>query len=96
MAGDYERSRQWFAAAFHLSRLILAKTQDGRHYLRRGKALAGQGKAAEAKQDFDKALTLKASLSEEGRLELENLRREAEQNLREPPGDPANPARPPP
>src|SRR5262249_9788382 len=58
------RVRSWFAAAFHLGRLIQAEPQDGRHYLRRGPALAHQGKSAEAKQDFEKALTLKDSLSE--------------------------------
>src|SRR5262249_30708328 len=41
-AGLYEKEQQWFAAAFHLSRLIEAEPQEGAHYLRRGQALAAQ------------------------------------------------------
>src|SRR5262249_28657502 len=63
-AAEFERAGLWFAAAFHLSQLIQAEPQDGMHHLRRGWALARQGKTDAAKQDFDQALRCKVSLSE--------------------------------
>jgi tetratricopeptide (TPR) repeat protein len=62
-AEELTRAGQWFAAGVHLDRLVAAQPQVGRHYLRRGQALAARGKTDEAKQDFEKALSLSESLS---------------------------------
>jgi tetratricopeptide (TPR) repeat protein len=62
-ADERARDRRWFAAAFSCTCLIQSEPDNGQHYLQRGKALAAQGKTAEARQDFEKALTLKESLS---------------------------------
>jgi tetratricopeptide (TPR) repeat protein len=56
-----ERSQQWFAAAFHLSRLIEAEPADGSHHLRRGIALARLGRKDEAGKDFARARELDVS-----------------------------------
>jgi hypothetical protein len=45
-AATSARASEWFAAAFHLNRLIQAEPQDGMLYLRHGLALVGQGTAS--------------------------------------------------
>jgi WD40 repeat protein/tRNA A-37 threonylcarbamoyl transferase component Bud32/Flp pilus assembly protein TadD len=60
----YEGHLQWFAAAFHLSRLMEIEPPHGALFLRRGMALTAQGKVHEAMPDLEKALTLKKDLSE--------------------------------
>src|SRR5262249_5682624 len=69
-AAEFEKAGQWFAAAFHLDRLIQAEPQSGNLYLRRGRALAGQGKEAEARQDIEKALQWKEGLTEAEQAEV--------------------------
>jgi tRNA A-37 threonylcarbamoyl transferase component Bud32/tetratricopeptide (TPR) repeat protein len=62
-ADDFTRTGQWFAAAFHLGRLVASGPPVARHHLRRGQALASLGKTAQARQDFEKALSLPEGLS---------------------------------
>jgi tetratricopeptide (TPR) repeat protein len=61
-AAEAEGGGQWFAAVFHLDRLIRAEPEHGPHHLRRAAALAKQGKGDEAKPDFEKATALNAGL----------------------------------
>jgi WD40 repeat protein/Flp pilus assembly protein TadD len=58
-AEDSERAGDWYAAAFHLDRLIQAEPNLGLHYFRRGLALAHLDRTAEADRDFEKARALK-------------------------------------
>jgi predicted NACHT family NTPase len=51
-AAEAERGGRWFAAAFHLSRLIEAEPADASLYARRGKAHALQGHRARAAADL--------------------------------------------
>jgi WD40 repeat protein len=51
-AADAERSREWFAAAFHLSRLIAADPASPSLYARRGTAYALQGQWSKAVADL--------------------------------------------
>lgn len=51
-----ERAGQWFAAEFHLRRLLDAEPDHGGYRLRHGQALARLGKPDQAKQEFVKAL----------------------------------------
>jgi Flp pilus assembly protein TadD/outer membrane protein assembly factor BamB len=55
---------QWFAAAFHLGRLIEAGPVNGRLHFLRGTALAQLARTAEADKEFEKALELKKDLPE--------------------------------
>jgi WD40 repeat protein/Flp pilus assembly protein TadD len=55
-AESSEQSRQWFAAHWHLDRLIAATRADGSLYARRGAARAHLGRWAEADADFVKAI----------------------------------------
>jgi tetratricopeptide (TPR) repeat protein len=57
-ARDAERQRQWFAAAFHLSKAIDAGPADGGLFLRRGLANAHAERWAEAADDFGRAIEL--------------------------------------
>jgi hypothetical protein len=52
-----ERDRQWFAAVFHLSRLIDIQPGNGRWYARRGFAHAKLGHYHSALKDLIKALS---------------------------------------
>ena len=51
-AADAEKAGQWFAAAFHLSRLIDAEPADASLFLRRGLAYAHLGRWADAGADL--------------------------------------------
>jgi hypothetical protein len=51
-AADAERAGRWFAAAFHLSRLIDADPASPSLYARRGTAYALQGQWAKAAADL--------------------------------------------
>ena len=55
-----ERDRQWFAAAWHLSRLIDVRPTDGLLRVQRARAYAGLGQQDKAKADCAKVLSLKA------------------------------------
>jgi WD40 repeat protein/Flp pilus assembly protein TadD len=55
---------QWFAAAFHLGRLIEAGPATGLLHFLRGTALAQLARTAEADKEFEKALELKKNLPE--------------------------------
>jgi WD40 repeat protein len=57
-ARDCERERQWFAATFHLSRMIDASPADGSLFLRRGLVNAQAERWAEAADDFGRAIEL--------------------------------------
>jgi hypothetical protein len=57
-ARDAERERRWFAAAFHLSRVIDADPADGSLFLRRGLANAQAARWADAADDLDRAIEL--------------------------------------
>jgi tetratricopeptide (TPR) repeat protein len=63
-AGEHINARRWPAAVFHLNRLIQAEPGKGGYYLSRGWAFYNQGKTAEGRQDYEKALSLKDTLSE--------------------------------
>jgi WD40 repeat protein/tRNA A-37 threonylcarbamoyl transferase component Bud32 len=58
VANECERAEDWYAAAFHLSRLIDAEPTSGRPHYRRGRVLVRLGRAAEARQAFQTALGL--------------------------------------
>jgi len=62
--GESFAARQWFAAAFHLGRLIEAEPTSGLHHFRRGLALAQLARTAEAAKEFETALKLKNDLPE--------------------------------
>jgi WD40 repeat protein/tRNA A-37 threonylcarbamoyl transferase component Bud32 len=81
-ADEHERGSAWFAAAFHLSRLIRAEPR-GTLFLRRGVALVRLGKADEARQDFEKALAPGGGLTpvEQAEAQAELGRYEAAANL---------------
>jgi hypothetical protein len=55
---DAERRRDWFAAAFHLSRVLEAGPADGPLLLRRGEAYAQAGRWAEAAEDLGTAIEI--------------------------------------
>src|SRR5262249_32495301 len=57
-AAAAERGSQWFAAAFHLTRLVAAEPDDPAHRLRRGLASAHLGRWNEAFADLGKACQL--------------------------------------
>jgi WD40 repeat protein len=57
-ARDNERDKHWFAAAFHLSRMIEAGPADGALYQRRGLANAQAERWATAADDFGRAIEL--------------------------------------
>jgi WD40 repeat protein/Tfp pilus assembly protein PilF len=57
-AAEAELARQWFAAAWHLDRLIAAGSDWPSHYLRRGTARAELGRHEEAAADFGRAIEL--------------------------------------
>ena len=57
-ARDESRARHWFAAAFHLSRLIEAGPADGALFLQRGLVNARAERWAEAADDFGRILEL--------------------------------------
>jgi WD40 repeat protein/tRNA A-37 threonylcarbamoyl transferase component Bud32/tetratricopeptide (TPR) repeat protein len=54
-------SGHWFAARWHLDRLVLARPHDGTLAARRGDALSGLGRWAEAEQDYTRAIQLGAA-----------------------------------
>jgi WD40 repeat protein len=54
-AEDCERQNQWFAARWHLDRLIAATPGDGPLHARRGRALLELGRWDEADADFARA-----------------------------------------
>jgi WD40 repeat protein/serine/threonine protein kinase/tetratricopeptide (TPR) repeat protein len=55
-----ESARQWFAAAFHLDRLLDYEPRQPDHLIRRGRALAEQQLWVRAADDFAQALALGA------------------------------------
>jgi tetratricopeptide (TPR) repeat protein len=57
-AADCEHQRQWFAAVFHLSRLIDLEPNDGSLRARRGRARAELGTWDQAAADYAQALGL--------------------------------------
>jgi WD40 repeat protein len=57
-AQDSELGRRWFAAAFHLSRVIEAGPDDGPLFLRRGLANAQAERWAEAADDLGRAIEI--------------------------------------
>jgi hypothetical protein len=59
-AAEAERSGRWFAAAFHLSRLIEADPSDASLHARRGKAHAHQGQWGRAAADLLRWAALRA------------------------------------
>jgi WD40 repeat protein/tRNA A-37 threonylcarbamoyl transferase component Bud32 len=54
-------SGHWFAARWHLDRLVLARPHDGTLAARRGYALSRLGRWAEAEQDFTRAIQFGAA-----------------------------------
>jgi WD40 repeat protein/tRNA A-37 threonylcarbamoyl transferase component Bud32 len=58
-AASSEQAGQWFAARWHLDRLIAATPADRSLYLRRGSALKKLGRLAEAEEDYGKAKDLR-------------------------------------
>src|SRR5262249_54875943 len=48
-AARYERERRWFAAAFHLDRLLAVRPHDAAALVRRGRARAELGRRDEAR-----------------------------------------------
>jgi WD40 repeat protein/Flp pilus assembly protein TadD/tRNA A-37 threonylcarbamoyl transferase component Bud32 len=62
-ADEFAQAGQWFAATFHLDRLIAAEPANGKHYLERGQALVALRKTDAAHRDFARALALRESLS---------------------------------
>jgi WD40 repeat protein/tetratricopeptide (TPR) repeat protein len=69
-----ESSGQWFAARWHLDRLIASKPEDGSLYVRRSHAYIQLGRWVEAEQDYSKAIKLGAA---QGDPSLYNLRGQA-------------------
>ncbi|HKB42047.1 MAG TPA: WD40 repeat domain-containing protein, partial [Gemmataceae bacterium] len=63
-AKESEQTGEWYAAAFHLARLIEAEPDSGLHHYHRGMALAHLARAAEADKEFEKALLWKNDLPE--------------------------------
>jgi Flp pilus assembly protein TadD len=57
-AGECEQQRQWFAAAFHLTRLIAREPTDSSLYVRRARAYDELGEWPKAAQDYAKAIEL--------------------------------------
>jgi Flp pilus assembly protein TadD len=55
---DARHAGQWFAAHWHLERLVAAGAGDGPVYAERGRALIGLRRRDEAQADFDRALQL--------------------------------------
>jgi Flp pilus assembly protein TadD len=55
-AASSEEAGQWFAARWHLDRLIAARPEDGALYARRGFALDQLGRWAEADTDYGRAI----------------------------------------
>jgi Flp pilus assembly protein TadD len=55
-ASSSESSGQWFAARWHLDRLIAATPRDGSLHARRGNALVQLGRWSEAAGDYAKAI----------------------------------------
>jgi WD40 repeat protein/tRNA A-37 threonylcarbamoyl transferase component Bud32 len=60
-AEECERKQQWFAAAWHLGRLIAASPRDGLLHARRGPALANLGRWAEAVESQGQAIAYGAA-----------------------------------
>jgi tetratricopeptide (TPR) repeat protein len=69
-ATDSQTNRRWFAATFHLNRLLKAEPEDPRLHYERGVALANQGQGAEARGDFETALAMKERLTLKERADL--------------------------
>jgi tetratricopeptide (TPR) repeat protein len=63
-AASSEQAGQWFAARWHLDRLIAATPEDGSLYARRGLAIAWLGLWDEAEKDYGKAIELGADRSD--------------------------------
>ncbi len=59
-AGDARQADRWFAAHWHLDRLVADGAGDGSVYAERGRALIGLRRRDEAHADFDRALQLGA------------------------------------
>jgi tetratricopeptide (TPR) repeat protein len=57
-AGECEQQRHWFAAAFHLTRLLDRAPTDSSLYARRARAHEGLGEWPKAEQDYAKAIEL--------------------------------------
>jgi Flp pilus assembly protein TadD len=57
-AGESEQQRHWFAAAFHLTRLLDHEPRDGDLHARRGRAYDELGQWPKAAQDYAKAIEL--------------------------------------
>ncbi len=51
------RGRQWFAAFFHLNRLLMARPEEGELYARRGWSLAELGQWERADADYAEAIS---------------------------------------
>jgi Flp pilus assembly protein TadD len=90
-ATESERASDWYAAAFHLQHLCDIDPAEPRHFLRRAIALIRLGKVEESRKLLDQA----AQLAEKNppadktqQLQLQDLRRQAEALLKEPPPDP--------
>jgi Flp pilus assembly protein TadD len=61
-AASSERAGQWFAAVFHLNRLLEAEPADALLHLRRGYALGRSGDREEARRELGRARELKVAL----------------------------------
>jgi roadblock/LC7 domain-containing protein len=59
------KSRQWFAALFHLKPLLKAEPRRAQLLFRRGQALAGMEKWKEAMSDIEQALAADAALADD-------------------------------
>jgi WD40 repeat protein/Flp pilus assembly protein TadD len=59
-AGEAEAGKQWFAAVWHLDRLIEAEPGGGNHYLHRCRARAACGRWDQAAADFARAVAFRA------------------------------------
>jgi WD40 repeat protein len=86
-----ERASDWFAAVFHLQRLCDIASAEPRHFFRHAIALIRLGKVDESRASLDKAVQVAEKnppADKTRQLQLQDLRRQAEALLKEPPPDP--------
>ena len=72
---ESEQKGQWFAAAWHLDRMVASRPQDGSLYAKRGQARLHLGRGEEGLADFDQAISLQprdgSLYAERGRAQLQ-------------------------
>src|SRR5262249_23609416 len=90
-AAEFERAGHWFGAAFHLQRLCGIDPADPGYFYRHAIALFRLGKVEEARKRLDKAVQLAEKNPRADKalqLQLQDLRKQAEALLKEPPPEP--------